>query len=237
MHELTFPLFQMKMSSLGIGNVVLFGNRVGIIRYYGKVDQSDTVYAGIETFMSDGDYGNCDGRLNNIRYFNCKPNHGVFVNEKEIKRVITQKELLEKLSLLQTKQNKILKENEDCYQSFYSKPLCWYFDKLIRKWDIVYKIKKCKENRNNWIVKDCNGKCYVLNNNDLYFKPPSDKISLNEATRMTVQVLTQSIRNTNVCCMLYVYMYMGLVCNIHVGEMILFLSWGVRYKTLQRQIN
>ena len=194
------------MSTVGIGNVVLFGTRVGIIRYHGKVDESDTIYAGIETFLSDSDYGDCDGRLNNIRYFNCKPNHGIFVNEKEIKRIITQQELLEKLSLLQAKQKKIVKENEDCHQAFDSKSLCWYFDKLLKQWNIVYKIEESKENENFWIVQDCNGKRYAINNNHLYAKPPSDKIRLNEAIRTTVQVLSQSMntdeqskKKTNVC--------------------------------------
>ena len=101
------------MSSLNVGSVVLFGSRVGIVRYYGKLPVNvNKIYAGIEIFMTDSDYGNCDGTFNNVRYFSCPPKHGIFVEADEIKRTIGSEELLEKLVTLHTRQQKLESENK-----------------------------------------------------------------------------------------------------------------------------
>ena len=185
------------MSSYRVGDVVLFGSRVGIIRYYGKLHNDlknkNTIYAGIETFMTDNDYGNCDGTFNNIRYFNCASNHGVFIDTKQIKRVISKQELLEKLSSLSMKQQQIPAENKNIFKKFHSEQLAFYHNQTSKKWDIVYKIKQSQAKRNVWIVKDYNGKEYIANKKNLYSIPPSDKLSLTQVISLVMNVLSQSM--------------------------------------------
>ncbi len=55
----------------------------GIIRYIGKVEGKSGEYAGIEL---DSPNGPNDGSYNGKRYFNCAPNHGLFVKMRRISK-------------------------------------------------------------------------------------------------------------------------------------------------------
>ena len=143
--------------------------------------------------MSDNDYGNCDGTFKTVRYFHCRPNHGIFIPAKEIKRVIKRQELLEKLVILQMQQQRIATENNEILQRFSSKKLAWHYNQITKKWDIVYKMAMSNTNENSWIVKDCNEKQYVVDEENLYNTPPSDELSLTQTIELTMNALSQSM--------------------------------------------
>ena len=192
------------MSSYHVGDVVLFGNRVGIVRYYGKLlhdpKNDNNVYAGIETFMTNCDYGNCDGTFDNVRYFNCAPNHGIFVDAKEIICSIDKQELLGKLGSQQQHSEQTETENKhndnSIYQTFTSKTLAWYYNRWNNEWDIVYKMEISEENSNFWIVKDYNGKNYVANKHDLHDTPPSSKLTITQVFSLLKDRLAKLFENT-----------------------------------------
>ena len=55
----------------------------GTIRYIGKLDFDilDLIYIGIHLDMP---VGTCDGSVKGRRYFQCPPNHGVFVRPSDV---------------------------------------------------------------------------------------------------------------------------------------------------------
>ena len=185
------------MSLYQVGNVVLFEGRVGIIRFCGNLfddgNNNDKIFAGIETFLSDSDFGDCDGSFNNIRYFDCPPNHGMFLPTKQIERLIGTQELLEKLAL-QMRQNQ---DHSDICNKLYSKTLYWYYNRLSKRWDIVHKtaLSNTNNNANVCVVRDCNGKRFVANKVDLYDRPPTDELSLTQVIELTMKVFSQSMKN------------------------------------------
>ncbi|CAF3924289.1 unnamed protein product [Rotaria sordida] len=64
-------------SSLTVGNRVLVnGLKSGILRYIGTVKFADGQFCGVELDQPDGKH---DGQIKDVRYFQCPPNHGIFV--------------------------------------------------------------------------------------------------------------------------------------------------------------
>ncbi|CAF1248418.1 unnamed protein product [Rotaria sordida] len=64
-------------SSFTVGDRVLInGVKRGTLRYKGAVKFAQGVFCGIELDEPDGKH---DGQVNNIRYFQCKTNYGIFV--------------------------------------------------------------------------------------------------------------------------------------------------------------
>ena len=182
-------------SSYQVGDVVLFGNRIGIICYCGTLhddDHGDEIYAGIETLMtkSDIDYGNCDGTFNNVRYFNCKENHGTFIKIKNINCTIQfdNQQLLSKLGL-----NVFEFQSDNSQRS-----LAWYYNRWNNKWDIVYKIEEREQGSIFCNVKDCNGKIFVVNKRDLHNKAPTDKLTQIQSSNLIMNTLSKLFQNVNV---------------------------------------
>lgn len=54
----------------------------GIVKFSGATSFSAGKWIGIELFESNGKN---DGSINGIKYFNCKPQHGVFVRPSQVK--------------------------------------------------------------------------------------------------------------------------------------------------------
>ncbi|KAJ4429189.1 hypothetical protein ANN_26192 [Periplaneta americana] len=54
--------------------VCVGGTKVGILRYFGEIQLSSGVFCGIEL---DEPVGLNDGSVQGVRYFTCKPNHGI----------------------------------------------------------------------------------------------------------------------------------------------------------------
>ena len=185
--------FQMS-SSYQVGDVVLFGNRVGIIRCCGTLhdDHGDEIYAGIETIMTgnDMDYGNCDGTFDNVRYFDCKKNHGIFIKIKDIKCSIQfdNEQLLSALRL-----NVFEFQNDNSQRS-----LAWYYNRWNNKWDIVCKIEERKPGSIFCNVKDCNGKIFIANKRDLHNKAPIDKLTQIQSCDLIMNTLSNFFQNVDV---------------------------------------
>ncbi|CAF3996248.1 unnamed protein product [Rotaria magnacalcarata] len=64
-------------STLSVGNRVLVnGLKTGILRYIGTVKFATGSFCGVELDQPEGKH---DGQIKDVRYFQCRPNHGVFV--------------------------------------------------------------------------------------------------------------------------------------------------------------
>jgi dynactin complex subunit len=62
---------------LAVGNRVLVnGLKIGTLCYIGTVKFAQGLFYGVELDEPEGKH---DGQVNDIRYFQCKTNHGVFV--------------------------------------------------------------------------------------------------------------------------------------------------------------
>lgn len=61
--------------------VVLSRRRCGFVRFVGKLKHEAGEWYGIALDEATGDH---DGSWDNVRYFDCAPNHGVFVRRKEV---------------------------------------------------------------------------------------------------------------------------------------------------------
>jgi len=91
--------------NLKVGDVVLLRKRgLGILRYKGPLhcDDSEVTWLGVELKTPDGKN---DGTVQNKKYFNCPPNHGVFVQQ--VKRKIAPAELLSKIEKLKSENDQI----------------------------------------------------------------------------------------------------------------------------------
>ncbi|CAG8619074.1 19297_t:CDS:10, partial [Racocetra fulgida] len=69
-------------SDLEIGARCEVGGQSGIIRYIGTTDFAPGKWVGVEL---DGPSGKNDGSVKGKHYFDCKPNHGVFVRASQVK--------------------------------------------------------------------------------------------------------------------------------------------------------
>merc|ERR1719193_1437098 len=91
--------------NLKVGDVVLLRKRgLGILRYKGPIhcDDGKVTWLGVELKTADGKN---DGTVQNKKYFNCPPNHGVFVQQ--VKRKIEPAELLSKIEKLKSENDQI----------------------------------------------------------------------------------------------------------------------------------
>ncbi|GFR60073.1 centrosome-associated protein 350 [Elysia marginata] len=75
--------------TLGERVLIWGGQRLGTLRYKGKVDFSPGIWAGVELDQPDGDH---DGMQEGTRYFSCLPRHGVIVQGSDIISADTDKE-------------------------------------------------------------------------------------------------------------------------------------------------
>lgn len=66
--------------TLGAVVEVLAGR--GTVRFYGSTSFSPGKWVGIELFDRDGKN---DGTVQGVKYFTCKPNHGIFVKPSQVK--------------------------------------------------------------------------------------------------------------------------------------------------------
>ena len=77
-----------------LGDVVLLSQqRVAVVKWIGKLPDQVGVYYGVEIRMTEGPLGNCDGTLNDVRYFDCAPSCGLFTKYDEIERRISPSEV------------------------------------------------------------------------------------------------------------------------------------------------
>jgi len=82
--------------SLQNGDVVMLKNEMGIVvvRYFGPVEFAEGDHIGVE--LSDA-FGNCNGTVEGVEYYQCPENFGQFFPTSEIKKKIMGEELLMKL--------------------------------------------------------------------------------------------------------------------------------------------
>lgn len=88
-----------------VGDAVLLRKRgLGIVRYKGPIhcDEKQDTWLGVELKTADGKN---DGTVQKKKYFNCPPNHGVFVLQ--VKRKIEPAELLSNLEKLKKENDQI----------------------------------------------------------------------------------------------------------------------------------
>lgn len=69
-----------------IGDKVFVSGRSGTIKFIGETKFASGIWYGIELDKAEGKN---DGCVNGIKYFNCKPNHGLFVSHAKIARFRT----------------------------------------------------------------------------------------------------------------------------------------------------
>lgn len=103
---------EIQMSDLRVGDVVMVRrdvNRIGVVRYVGRPHFSvdDEYWLGVELKDPQGDH---NGKWKGRHYFNCKENHGIFVQE--IQRRLSPEDLLEKLAQVKN-DNKKLKAKDN----------------------------------------------------------------------------------------------------------------------------
>lgn len=66
--------------------VVISRRRAGTVRYIGRIANETGEWYGIALDEAKGD---SDGSIDKERYFQCAPNHGVFVRRKEVSLCLT----------------------------------------------------------------------------------------------------------------------------------------------------
>jgi len=101
--------------NLKVGDAVLLRKRgLGIIRYKGPIhcDDKQDLWLGVELKTPDGKN---DGTVQNKKYFDCPPNHGVFVMQ--VKRKIEPAELLSNLEKLKKENDQIAKLKNEIRQT------------------------------------------------------------------------------------------------------------------------
>jgi len=77
------------------GSVVyLHSGFIGCVRWIGTLPNSTDIFVGVK--LSEGS-GDSDGIFNNVRYFKCPPNKGLFVPQSDIRKIITPEDLLTRL--------------------------------------------------------------------------------------------------------------------------------------------
>ncbi|CAL1693902.1 unnamed protein product [Somion occarium] len=79
----------MPPSEITLGAVVDIPAGRGIVRFYGQTSFSPGKWVGIELFEAEGKN---DGTVRDIKYFSCKPNHGIFVKPSQVRVVSNEPE-------------------------------------------------------------------------------------------------------------------------------------------------
>ncbi|XP_063774998.1 CAP-Gly domain-containing linker protein 4 isoform X2 [Pseudophryne corroboree] len=64
--------------------VLVVGQRIGTIRFYGKTNFSPGLWCGIEL---DKPHGKNNGSISGVQYFTCPPKHGVFAPPSRVQRI------------------------------------------------------------------------------------------------------------------------------------------------------
>ncbi|RWS27471.1 CAP-Gly domain-containing linker protein 1-like isoform X2 [Leptotrombidium deliense] len=89
---------QMKASNLKVGDKVLVNTSTGIkegtLKFLGETKFAAGVWAGIEL---DDCHGKNNGSVAGVRYFDCQPNHGLFVHINKVSKAAQQIECIEKI--------------------------------------------------------------------------------------------------------------------------------------------
>jgi WD40 repeat protein/Zn-finger nucleic acid-binding protein len=86
------------------GDVILTSRGLmGVVKYVGPLQGSTQEFFGIK--LGEGT-GECNGSFRGVKYFECPPNKGLFIDRTEIKKVISSSQLLDKVVAL----NKRLKQ-------------------------------------------------------------------------------------------------------------------------------
>jgi len=95
-HSAPAPARRARRLNIAVGDVVVV-NELGIVRYIGKVHFSNGRWVGIELKTSQGDHS---GIVHGRRYFECKPGHGILVQEHQVRKSVSPEELLQKVGFL-----------------------------------------------------------------------------------------------------------------------------------------
>ncbi|XP_055893323.1 serine-rich adhesin for platelets-like isoform X3 [Biomphalaria glabrata] len=77
---------EVESPAFGVGlrvgaRIKIGGVKPGILRYLGTTHLAPGIFCGIELFDPDGNH---DGEVNGHRYFNCRPNHGIFAPKEKV---------------------------------------------------------------------------------------------------------------------------------------------------------
>ena len=67
--------------SLPIGSRVLVNAKPGTVRFFGETKFGAGEWVGVEL---DAPEGKNDGVVNDVEYFKCAPNHGIFVRKIQV---------------------------------------------------------------------------------------------------------------------------------------------------------
>lgn len=74
----------MTMAEPVIGSIVEIPVGRGLVRFYGATSFSAGKWVGVEL---SGPAGKNDGTVQGVKYFTCKPNHGMFLRPSQVKVV------------------------------------------------------------------------------------------------------------------------------------------------------
>jgi len=90
-----------KKKNVKNGDVILTSRGlIGVVKYIGPLQGSEAEFFGIK--LGEGS-GECNGSFRGVKYFECPPNKGLFIDRSEIKKVITSGQLLDKVVALNKK--------------------------------------------------------------------------------------------------------------------------------------
>lgn len=64
-----------------VGTVIEVSAGRGLVRFYGPTSFSPGKWVGLELYEANGKN---DGTVQGIKYFHCKPNHGMFVRPSQV---------------------------------------------------------------------------------------------------------------------------------------------------------
>ena len=67
--------------SLPVGSRVLVAGKPGTVRFFGETQFGAGEWVGVELDAPDG---KIDGKVNEVQYFTCAPNHGLFVRKIQV---------------------------------------------------------------------------------------------------------------------------------------------------------
>lgn len=88
-------------SAPGLGDIILFRNRMAVVRYTGPLDFTKEKLVGIEIKGTPTVEDGHNGIMNGKQYFHCEAqNHGLFVKYNDITRNIPPEEILDKLAFV-----------------------------------------------------------------------------------------------------------------------------------------
>jgi len=73
--------------------VSVIGYKTGVVQFLGKVKFSGGIWVGVEL---DRPYGKTDGTVNGVRYFSCKPQHGIMQTTDKVRKLEKQDAIAKK---------------------------------------------------------------------------------------------------------------------------------------------